>query len=295
MYFRKMEVRSNKIGDIRNHYRLKLLDNYEEREADTLLFMLIEEYSGISKARVISEPHLTVSESELLKIHFAVKDLNNHKPIQYIIGKMEFYGLPIKVNPNVLIPRQETEELVGLVIRENRHRKNLRILDIGAGSGCIAIAVSKNLPTAEIIAIDISQEAIQTAKINAELNDAKINFFCLDFLNESTCPKFGFLDIIISNPPYVRYSEKELMKKNVLNFEPEKALFVKDENPLIFYKAIADCARQNLNKSGKIYCEINQYLGKEIVNLFIREGLADVYLMKDLNGNDRIIAAKLKE
>ena len=295
MYFRKMEVRSNKIGDIRSHYRLKLLDNYEEREADTLLFMLIEEFSGISKIRVISEPHLTVTESELLKIHFAVKDLNNHKPIQYIIGKTEFYGLSIKVNPNVLIPRQETEELVELVIRENQHRKNLRIFDIGTGSGCIAIAISKNLPNTEILAIDISPEAIQTAISNAELNDAKINFFCLDFLNESTWSKFGFLDIIISNPPYIRNSEKALMKKNVLNFEPEKALFVDDENPLVFYKTIADFARQNLNKSGRIYCEINQYLGKEILNLFVREGFADVCLLKDLNGNDRMIAAKLKE
>jgi release factor glutamine methyltransferase len=295
MYFRKMKVRSNKIGDIRNHYRLKLLDNYEERDVDTLLFMLIEEFSGISKTRVISEPHLTITESELLNIHFAVKDLNNHKPIQYIIGKTEFYGFPIKVNSNVLIPRQETEELVELVIRENQHRKNLRILDIGTGSGCIAIAISKNLPTAEILAIDISQVAIQTAKSNAQLNEANINFCCLDFLNESNWSKFEFLDIITSNPPYVRYSEKALMKKNVLNFEPEKALFVDDENPLIFYKAIAYFARHNLNKSGKIYCEINQYLGKEIVNLFDQEGFADVYLMKDLNGNDRIIAAKLKE
>jgi len=295
MYFRKMEVRSNKIGDIRNHYRLKLLDNYEEREADTLLFMLIEEYSGISKARVISEPHLTVSESELLKIHFAVKDLNNHKPIQYIIGKTEFYGMQIEVNPDVLIPRPETEELLDLVIKENIHRNNLNILDVGTGSGCLAIGLKKILADSHIIALDISPRAIEVARKNAKNNVVDIEFIQQDFLNDTLWNRLGTFDIIVSNPPYVRYSEKVKMKKNVLNFEPALSLFVEDSDPLIFYKAIASFAKDYMRSQGKIYCEINQYLGKEIVNLFIREGLADAYLMKDLNGYDRIIAAKLKE
>jgi release factor glutamine methyltransferase len=290
-----MEVRSNKISDIRNHYRLKLLDNYEEREADVLLFMLIEEYAAISKARVISEPDQTISESELLKIHFAVKELINHKPIQYILGKSVFFGVPIIVNPEVLIPRQETEELVDLIIKENHQKKDLRILEIGTGSGCIAIAILKYLPDAEMITIDISQGAIQTAQVNARLNSVNIHFLCLDFLNEKTWNLLGNFDIIVSNPPYIRLSERVLMKKNVLDFEPEEALFVEDDNPLIFYNAIARFGLQSLKRPGVIYCEINQYLGEDVVGLFRKKGFSDVELIRDLNGNDRIIKAQLKE
>jgi len=293
MYFRKMEVKSNKVGDVRDHYKAKLLNNYEEREADTLLFMLMEEYAGISKVRVISEPELTITESELLKIHFAVKDLNQNKPIQYILGRTEFYGLPIKVNREVLIPRPETEELIDLVIKENRIRKNLRILDIGTGSGCIAIAIQKNLTDAELVAIDISEEALNLAKQNSTLNNTNIDFKCIDFLNESTWKKLGNFDIIISNPPYVRISEKNQMKKNVLDFEPELALFVENENPLLFYHAIAGFGKQFLHKSGIVYCEINQYLGDEVSDLFTSHGFSEVNLLKDLNGNNRIIKTQL--
>ncbi len=291
MYFRPMEVRSNKIGDIRNHYRLKLKDNYGENETDTLLFILIKEFTGISKARVISEPGLTISESELLKIHFAIKELNNHKPIQYILGKTDFFGLPIKVNPDVLIPRQETEELVELVLRENNKMENLRILDIGTGSGCIAIALCKNLTSPEVVALDNSEKALKTARDNAQLNDADIDFVQLDILNEHKSNRLGLFDIIVSNPPYVRFSEKEFMKKNVLDYEPENALFVDDANPLIFYSAIADFSKNNLRQNGKVYCEINQYLGDEVAGLFKRSGFLEVAVLKDLNGNDRIIKA----
>jgi release factor glutamine methyltransferase len=290
-----MEVRSNKVGDVRDHYKVKLLNNYEEREAEALLFILIEEFAGISKAKVISEPGLTITESELLKIHFAVKDLTKHKPIQYILGKTEFYGLPIKVNPDVLIPRPETEELVDLVIKENRFLKNLRILDIGTGSGCIAIALQKNLADAELVAIDISLKAINTAKQNSTLNGTEINFRCVDFLNESNWSQLGYFNVIVSNPPYVRNSEKTQMKKNVLDFEPELALFVEDENPYVFYKTIADFSIRYLKKPGKVYCEINQYLSEGVLDLFVSHGFSDVNLIKDLNGNNRVIKAQLKE
>jgi release factor glutamine methyltransferase len=293
MYFRKMEVKSNKIGDIRNFYKAKLIPDYDEKEADSLLFMLIEEFAGISKALVLSEPGRTISESELLKIHFTVKDLKSFKPIQYILGKTEFYGLKIEVNPQVLIPRPETEELVELVIRENQTRKDIRVIDVGTGSGCIALAIIKNLPDVSLVAVDISELAIQTASKNAILNNTTIELKVVDFLDKGTWSGLGLFDIIVSNPPYVRYSEKEFMKKNVLNYEPDGALFVDDKNSLIFYKAIAEFARQNLMKSGKVYCEINQYLGKDVLSLFSESGFTDVKILKDLFGNDRFLKATL--
>ncbi len=227
-----MEVRSNRIGDVRQHYRARLLGNYDENEADALLFLLIEEYTGISKVRSLADQGLTISESELLKIHFAVKELNNHKPLQYILGKTQFYGLPMKVNPDVLIPRPETEELVGMVIKENKLQDNLRIFEIGTGSGCIAIALKKFLPKCEVLAMDISPEAIQVAERNSLLNEAKVEFRHFDFLDESNWDRLGIFDIIVSNPPYVRSIEKANMGKNVVNFEPALALFVKDDDPI---------------------------------------------------------------
>jgi release factor glutamine methyltransferase len=291
MYFRKMEVKSNKIGDILNFYKGRLIPDYDEKEADSLLFMLIEEFAGISKALVLSEPERTISESELLKIHFAVKDLNSFKPIQYILAKTEFYGLKLEVNPCVLIPRPETEELVELIIRENQTRKNIRVIDVGTGSGCIAIAIKKKLPDITLVAVDISEQAIRTASKNAIQNNTTIEFKVVNFLDKGTWSGLEWFDIIVSNPPYVRVSEKEFMKKNVLNYEPEEALFVDDKNPLIYYKAIAEFACQNLMKSVKVYCEINQYLGKDVMTLFSEAGFEDVVIVKDLFGNDRFLKA----
>lgn len=288
-----MEVKSNRIADVRSHYKSKLLDYYEEREADNLLFMILEEYAHLSKARILSEQFKTISESELLKIHFAVKDLLNYKPIQYILGKTEFYGLPLIVNSDVLIPRPETEELVEMVIKENRLTKKLRILDIGTGSGCIAIALKKNLPASEVFAIEISPAALHTAKRNASLNHVEIQFILQDFLNQDNQNRYGSFDIIVSNPPYVRNSEKNLMKKNVLNYEPAIALFVEDDDALFFFRKIAYFSFQNLNKSGLVYCEINQYLSNEILNLFHEQGFGFADLHSDLNGNNRFITAQL--
>lgn len=291
MYFRKMEVRSNKISDIRQHYKAKLLENYDDREAEALLFLLIEEYTGISKLKIIAEPDLTLTESELLKVHFAVKDLNNHKPVQYILGKTVFYGLPIRVSKDVLIPRPETEELVEMVIRENQDRKNLRILDIGTGSGCIAIALKKFLPGSEVVAVDISITALQMAEINARDNKLTIEFKRIDILAGNSSSILGCYDVIVSNPPYVRNSEKKLMKRNVLDYEPEIALYVDDLNPLLFYKAIAEFAANNLNVNGRIYCEINQFLGNELLNVFVAAGFNETVLLTDINGNIRFIKA----
>jgi release factor glutamine methyltransferase len=284
-----MEVKSNKVGDIRSHYRLKLSKYYDEREADQLLFFVMEEFSGLSRSRILSEPSLTISESELLKIHFAVKDLMNYKPVQYILGKVEFFGISVSVNPDVLIPRPETEELVDLVIKKGRCKKNPGILDVGTGSGCIAIALAKNLPGAMVTAVDISPAAIQTAQKNAKQCSVKINFIHHNFLDPASWQKHGSYDLIVSNPPYVRQSEKALMKNNVLSYEPAVALFVKDDDPLIFYRAIADFASQYLSPSGSVFCEINQYLSVETERVFRDFGFTECRIQNDLPGNPRFI------
>ena len=286
-----MKVPTNKIGDIRSYYSQKLFKFYDERETEIFIYMLIEEYTGISKLDIFMNPEQTINESELLKIHFAVKDLMNYKPIQYILGKTEFYGLPILVNTNVLIPRPETEELVDWVVNDTVQNQEYRVLDIGSGSGCIAIALKHTLPILNIQAIDFSLGALEVAEQNAKMNQADVSFHHINLLDKNEWGKLGYYDIIISNPPYVRHSEKNQMKKNVLNYEPGNALFVDDKNPLLFYTTIAEFAQSYLNKNGSLYCEINQYLGDEASKLFESFGFKDIQLKKDLKGNYRFIKA----
>ncbi|MCD4730020.1 MAG: peptide chain release factor N(5)-glutamine methyltransferase [Bacteroidales bacterium] len=286
-----MKVPSNKIGDIRSYYSQKLFKFYDERETEIFIFMLIEEYSGISKLDIFINPEQTINESELLKIHFAVKDLMNYKPIQYILGKTEFYGFPILVNTNVLIPRPETEELVDWVVNDIGQNQEYRVLDIGSGSGCIAIALKHALPILNIQAIDFSLGAIDLAEQNAKMNQADVSFYHINLLDKNEWGKLGYYDIIISNPPYVRHAEKSQMKKNVLNYEPESAVFVENNNPLIFYKSLAEFGLDHLNLNGSMYCEINQYLGDETYKLFKNLGFKDVQLKKDIKGNSRFVKA----
>jgi len=286
-----MKVPSNKIGDIRSYYAQQLFKIYDERETETFIFMLLEEYAGISKSEIIINPELTINESELLNIHFAVKDLKNFKPIQYILGKTEFFGIPILVNPDVLIPRPETEELVDWVIQDANKDKQSSILDVGTGSGCIAIALKNALPKATIHAIDNSSKALEIANQNALMNQADIKFSQLDFLEKKDWNNLGQYDIVISNPPYVRHMEKVEMKKNVLNYEPESTLYVDDNNPLIFYKSIAEFGLDHLKINGSLYCEINQYLSKETVKLFGSYGFKDIQLKKDFRRNNRFVKA----
>jgi release factor glutamine methyltransferase len=284
-----MEVRSNRIGDIRSHYRRKLCDVYEEKEADNLLFMVIMEYTGLSKAAVLTNHEQAVSESELLKIHFAVKDLLKEKPIQYILGKTEFYGLPFLVNSKVLIPRPETEELVEAILQQYKNTQRVSILDIGTGSGCIPITIKKYIPIAEVSSIDVSSFALEVAQENAKLNNVEIDFRVFDILDRDSWQNLKMFDVIVSNPPYVRNLEKVKMKKNVLEYEPKMALFVEDSNPLIFYKSIAEFGQKHLYPGGKIYCEINQYLAEETKELFEQNKYVNVQIFKDMLENARII------
>jgi release factor glutamine methyltransferase len=289
-----MRIPSNKISEIARFIKVELKDFYDIKEINAFIYILFEKYCGISKVKFLSEPSQTISESELLKIYFALKDLKNYKPIQYITESTEFFGLNFFIDSSVLIPRQETEELVNWIITDNNNIKTkLNILDIGTGSGCIAITLSKCISDSTLTAIDISEKAIQTAKRNAELNNVNILFIEADILSfrysfslKEIPEKF---EIIVSNPPYVTMSDKKKMKANVIEYEPNIALFAKDEDPLVFYSAILDFASEKLTDNGKLYFEINESLGKETLNLIEEKGFSKYILKKDINNKDRMI------
>ncbi len=234
------------------------------------------------------QPDLVFSENDLVTWETIIYQLQQQIPIQYILGTTSFYGLEFFVNENVLIPRPETEELVEWMLSEP-FNSPVKILDIGTGSGCIAIALAKNLPNAEIFAIDISEPALITAKRNAQLHKTNVTFIQKNILEtEDLAQQF---DSIVSNPPYVRNLEKAEIKKNVLEHEPHIALFVNDEDPLLFYRKIAVLARKNLKENGQLFFEINQYLGKETVALLEELGFKNIVLKQDIYGNDRMICA----
>jgi release factor glutamine methyltransferase len=269
---------------------------YPKTEIDSFFFILMEEKLNLQRIDTVLKPDYLITEKNLIDLKTIVKRLQKEEPIQYIIGTTEFYGLPFLVDKNTLIPRPETEELVTWVLDEikvltNNKITELSILDIGTGTGCIPISLAKNLTSLNISAIDISPEALLIAKQNAILNKVRIAFIELDILGAKSLPQK--YDVIISNPPYVRELEKEEIKNNVLENEPHLALFVADENPLIFYNKIADLAKQQLSKNGMLFFEINQYLGKETVSMLAEKGYKNIQLKKDLFGNDRMIKCVL--
>jgi len=269
-----------------------LAETYPKTEIQSFFNILVEFKLKLSRIDVALNSDYEINTLDLNFLQKALFDLKKHKPIQYIIGETEFYSLPFKVNEHVLIPRPETEELVDWIVADvkpkTQHSK-LNILDIGTGTGCIPISLAKNLPNTKISAIDISTEAIKTAKINTQLNNVNIHFIEKDILNTNSLPEV--YDIIVSNPPYVRELEKEQMQKNVLENEPHLALFVKDYNPLLFYDKIADLAKTHLTKNGHIYFEINQYLSEETKELLRSKGFKNIELRKDFFGVDRMIKA----
>jgi len=273
-----------------------LLAIYPKTEIDSFFFILMEEKLKLQRIDTVLKPDFLITEKNLIDLKNIVKRLQKEEPVQYILGNTEFYGLTFLVNKNTLIPRTETEELVAWVLDEikvlaNNKITELSILDIGTGTGCIPISLAKNLTSLNISAIDISPEALLIAKQNAILNKVTIEFIELDILNAESLPQE--YDVIISNPPYVRELEKEEIKNNVLENEPHLALFVADENPLIFYNKIADLAKKQLSKNGMLFFEINQYLGKETLNMLVKKGFKNIQLKKDLFGNDRIIKCVL--
>ena len=264
---------------------------YDERSVDIFACIILETYAGIKREEIFLYPDKTVSESVLLKINNAIKQLKKEMPIEYITGTAYFYGLKFKVNKEVLIPRPETEELVLWVIKNKKNDiKNLNILDAATGSGCIAIALKKNLPDAEIYAFDIRNEALEVAKLNAAENNTDVHFFIDDLINFTQYNQLPKLDILVCNPPYIRSSEKVMMQKNVLDYEPHLALFVEDDDPLIHYRALSFLGQKLLIDNGILICEINEALGKETASIFENSGYNNVRIIKDMNEKERFVS-----
>jgi release factor glutamine methyltransferase len=260
---------------------------YAEQEQKAIFSIIIKTIFPQDKLHILYDMNTPVPEAESSKIFEIVDELKQGKPIQYILGETEFYNCRITLSPATLIPRQETEELVDIVIKENAGYEG-QIADIGTGSGCIAIALAKNMPAASVFGTDFSAEAIEIAKHNATINSVKV-----DFIHEDIFKPLNIFSItagiIVSNPPYVRNSEKLFMHRNVLDYEPAAALFVDDSKPLLFYEAILEIAVKILRVGGKIYFEINEALGGEMNDLLKKFDYSDIQLIKDINGKERFI------
>jgi len=277
------------LKEYRTYFIEKLTPLYDVMEAESFFAIALEELKGWKRVDVALNPDAKLSDEEVSKWDAVLGEMELLKPIQYIFGHTYFYGLDFEVNENTLIPRPETEELVEWIIHESKNRGQVKILDIGTGSGCIAISLAKNLPDAQVFAIDVSNEALAVAKINAARNNVNVTFIQQDILAAQTLPEQ--FDIIVSNPPYVRNLEKAEIKQNVLDYEPHLALFVDDNDALVFYRKIALLAKANLPKNGKLYFEINQYLGKETLEMLEDFGFTNVVLRKDIYGNNRMTSA----
>jgi release factor glutamine methyltransferase len=288
------------LKQYKTHFFNSLKSIQDEREIESFFFILTEYLHNLKRVDVALNPDFELSEEEVEKWNAILAELQQEKPIQYITGEAWFYGLRFEVNENTLIPRPETEELVEWILNSpiTHHPSLITILDIGTGSGCIPISLKANLPQANVSAIDISEKALEVAKRNAELNKVEINFIQTNILEVEDLSKLGTsnfqlpasIDIIVSNPPYVRVLEKQEIKKNVLDYEPHLALFVEDNDALLFYRKIAQLALKNLAPNGLLFFEINQYLGKETVALLENLGFKNIELRKDIYGNDRMIS-----
>ncbi len=274
--------------DVRNYYRKTLKDYYSKNEIDFYFKILINSFFNWDSTLIALNPKKQLTKLESSKLIKTINNLKKFKPIQYITGESFFMGLKFKVNKNVLIPRQETEELVEWIINDNLDFQNkINAIDIGTGSGCIAISLSKKKINFNLTAIDNSDKSLLVAKENARLNKVKINFINYDILkplNDKT-----FYDIVISNPPYIAYTEIKNIEDKVLKFEPYNAIFVDKKNPLIFYKAIIDFSLSNLKKEGKIYFEINPIFYNSLLTLIESYNKFNLVVKKDISNKNRMI------
>ena len=265
---------------------LSEINNFSRREVESFAYLSIEKILGYSKSDCIIYSNQELSNNNIISLENIINDIKQNIPIQYILGEAHFYDLKFKVNSSTLIPRGETEELIQYILLHDF----ISVLEIGTGSGCIAVSIAKN-SNAKITAIDNSIGALEIAKSNAVLNSVEINFQLRDVFNFSDIKKY---DLIVSNPPYVLESEKKLMDKNVLDYEPHNALFVSDNDPLAYYKEIAKIATNNLNKNGLLFFEINEKYSNQIIELLSNLNFVDIELKKDINGRDRIIKSIFK-
>ncbi|MFK5972745.1 MAG: peptide chain release factor N(5)-glutamine methyltransferase [Flavobacteriaceae bacterium] len=288
------------LREIKNIFHKELDEFYPKEEVDSFFYMLIEHHLNLERFVLAMQPELLISKNEEQPMFEALAQLRLERPIQYIIGKSHFMEMDFIVNEHVLIPRPETEELVHAILKDvqgvstiarNGQDKEICILDMGTGSGCIAISLAKKLPNAKVYALELSEKALKVAQQNAELNAVEIKWIKADILIlKSLEIKF---DIIVSNPPYVRNSEKKEIHRNVKKYEPVIALFVSDEDPLLFYEHIARFSKINLKRNGMLYLEINQYLAREMKQLLETHNYLDIELRKDMFGNERIIKGKV--
>lgn len=296
VYFREqntkiiMRIASNKIQSIKKFYKTELQDSYDAGEIEEFVFLSFNHFLGLSKTQLSLIDDETINESELLKFSNVVKRLKQKEPIQYILERAWFYNLPFKVNKHVLIPRPETEELVQWIIDTTKNQPE-KIIDIGTGSGCIAITLKNKLTNSTIHALDISAAAIEVAKENATDNNAVIHFITADILSEEIQSLTTKYDIIVSNPPYIMESEKSSMDTTVLDFEPHTALFVNNPDPILFYKAIIGFANKNLNKGGQLYFEINPTQVTTIQHELESNHFTNIEIKKDITQKERMIKA----
>ena len=288
------------LKQYKTHFFDLLKNIQDEQEIESFFFILTEYLHNLKRIDVALNPDFEISDAAIEKWNAILAQLQQEKPIQYITGEAWFYGLKFEVNENTLIPRPETEELVEWIIESQKSKvksQKFEILDIGTGTGCIPISLKANLPHVNVSAIDVSEKALEVARRNAVSNKVEINFIQTNILevedlSQLQTPNFQLptsFDIIVSNPPYVRNLEKEEIKKNVLDYEPHLALFVEDTDALLFYRKIAQLALKNLAPNGLLFFEINQYLGKETVELLKNLGLKNIELKKDIYGNDRMV------
>ncbi len=288
------------LKQYKTHFFDLLKNIQDEQEIESFFFILTEYLHNLKRIDVALNPDFEISDAAIEKWNAILAQLQQEKPIQYITREAWFYGLRFEVNENTLIPRPETEELVEWIIESQKSKvksQKFEILDIGTGTGCIPISLKANLPHVNVSAIDVSEKALEVARRNAVSNKVEINFIQTNILevedlSQLQTPNFQLptsFDIIVSNPPYVRNLEKQEIKKNVLDYEPHLALFVEDTDALLFYRKIAQLALKNLSPKGLLFFEINQYLGKETVELLENLGFKNIELKKDIYGNDRMV------
>ena len=278
------------LKSLQNFFQNGLLGYYPKEEINTFFYRICEQYLDYKRIDVSLKSETLINPETFEYFETIISRLLTYEPIQYILGTTAFFGLEFKVDSNVLIPRPETEELVAWILKQTDSSQSLKILDIGTGSGCIAISLAKHLLNAEIYALDVSPKALEIAELNAQQNAVKLNMIQANVLEWK--PTDLSFDLIVSNPPYVRESEKERMAPNVLEHEPHLALFVENDNPLVFYRAIVELGKQTLKKQGQLYFEINEYLGKETQALFSSDTFEDVQLKSDIFGKHRMICAQ---
>jgi len=281
------------LKDLKRYIESELCNLYNPYESESIAYLIIQHVFSYDKTKIILNYRNQVNEKSLVVVDEILQKLKTHEPIQYIFGETEFYELKFKVNKDTLIPRQETELLVYNIINFNKNNRGLKILDIGTGSGCIAISLSKNMENTSVVAMDISNKALVIAEENSNINKVEVSFVKADILNLNEEIKESF-DIIVSNPPYVTDKEKKDMQKNVLNFEPHNALFVSDENPLVFYEKIILESKNRLKLNGQLWFEINEKFGNEVAQLMIEQGFKAVGIIKDFNKKERIVFGILK-